>query len=281
MTVQLTEPPKPLSKWLSQNATFQWTVVRREMNAGVSVARNAGFDQIGELPFVCFLDSDDLWPPNFIAEGLRALDEDKNAIAAVADRVKRRRNETKRVESLHSVATNPLLWVICHDGGILSCTMIRSHAARAAGLFTPGMLASEDSDFLLRLFLLGGATHSEADPVLFIKSAPLETTEPPNLSSASPYLKYLWARHLTHSVLRLPKPVFKEHQYIIRSAVARRWADAAYTNRRAGRGGQAINCLLQAFWWDYRWRRRLKLLRGFRRGRNGVSAHYRTGSVEI
>ena len=69
--------------WLSLNAPFEWMVVRQEINAGVSVARNAGFDHIGELPFVCFLDSDDLWPADFIAEGLRALEGSENTVAAM------------------------------------------------------------------------------------------------------------------------------------------------------------------------------------------------------
>jgi glycosyltransferase involved in cell wall biosynthesis len=262
--------------WLSENATFRWMVVGREKNDGVSVARNAGFNHIGELPFVCFLDSDDLWPPNFIAEGLQALEENNSAVAAVADRVKRRGSKTKPVENLRFVAIDALLWVICNDGGILSCTMIRSSAAREAGLFQPGTLVSEDSDFFLRLFLLGGAAHSRAGPVLFVKDAPLEATEPPNLSNSSPHLKYLWAHHLTRAVSRLPQWVLKAHEHLIRTAVARRWADAALTNRRAGKGIRALHCLLQAMWWDHRWGRRLKLVGWFGQGRKRVNSHYAT-----
>src|SRR5262245_43116457 len=55
--------------WLACNTSFEYKVVRQS-NAGPAAARNAGFAEIGELPFVCFLDSDDLWPPEFLAEGL-------------------------------------------------------------------------------------------------------------------------------------------------------------------------------------------------------------------
>jgi len=146
--------------WLSQNAQFEWQVIS-QANAGVSVARNAGFACIGELPFVCFLDSDDLWPPGFIAEGLRLFEGREDIVATIADRVNERRGRRSLVQDLSSVSSNPLLWIICNDGGILSCTMIRSRAVREAGPFAPGMHASEDSDFLLRLFLLGGADHSK------------------------------------------------------------------------------------------------------------------------
>jgi glycosyltransferase involved in cell wall biosynthesis len=261
--------------WLARNAPFEWMVVQQETNAGVSVARNAGFEHIGELPFVCFLDSDDLWPRDFIAEGLRALEGCEDMVAAVADRVTERAGRRKVVQNLDSVVSNALLWVICNDGGILSCTMIRSSAARASGLFPPGMLASEDTDFLLRLFLLGGAAHSKAGPVLFIKNAPLESTEPLNLSHPSPDLRYLWTCHLADSVSRLPKPLLEEHEHLIRTTMAHRWAATALSNRRARNQRQAFNCLLRAIWWDHNWGRRLRLIWSYLLGTKGVLVYYR------
>lgn len=83
-------------KWL-RSAPFEWRVVSQE-NAGASAARNAGFAHIGELPYVCFLNSDDLWPPDFIAQGLRALEGRDNIVAAVADRVKERAGRRQRVK---------------------------------------------------------------------------------------------------------------------------------------------------------------------------------------
>ena len=262
--------------WLSANAPFEWMVLRQDTNAGVSVARNAGFDHIGQLPFVCFLDSDDRWPADFIEEGLRALEESEDTVAAVADRVTKRGRKIRRVQSLRSLAKNALLWVICNDGGILSCTMIRSSAALASGLFAPGMVASEDTDFLLRLFMLGGAAHSEAGLVLFIRRAPLELTEPPNLSNSSPDLKYLWTCHLSHFVLRLPKRLLKNHEHLIRTAVARRWAATALRNRRARKIVPALKSLVQAVWWDHDWFRSLRLVWWFSRGRKRVRSHYQT-----
>ncbi len=171
---------------------------------------------------------------------------------------------------------NPLLWVICNDGALLSCSMIRSSAARAAGLFPPGMLASEDTDFLLRLFLLGGAAHSKAGPVLFIKDALLELTESPNLSNPSPDLRYLWTCHLDDSVSRLPKPVLKKHAHVIRTKMAHRWAATALLNREAGKQRQALSSLRRALRWDDSWVRRLRLLWSYLWGTKGAMAHYRS-----
>jgi glycosyltransferase involved in cell wall biosynthesis len=256
-------------RWLAHNALFDWKVIR-QTNAGAAAARNVGFAGIGELPFVCFLDSDDLWPPEFLAEGLRALEGRDDAVAAVADRVQEVAGRPKSVEDFRHLVPNPILWIICRDGGILSSTLIRSSAARAAGLFVPGMVASEDSDFLFRLFLLGGAVRSDAPAVRFIKKAPLEPTEPRNLSFASPDLPYLWACHLQTALLRLPKSLLEEHGRLIRTSMARRWARSAFSCRQTKQVGRAMLSLLYALWWDYKWPRRRRLIRSFCRGNKDV-----------
>jgi len=261
--------------WLASNAPFEWRVVSQE-NAGVSVARNAGFSLVGELPFVCFLDSDDLWPPDFISEGLNAFGGDADIVAAVADRVIQREGRKKPVESLRPLARDPLHWVICRDGAILSCSMIRSSAARAAGLFKPGLHVSEDTDFLLRLFLLGRVAHSGAAPVLFIKRAPLEPGEPPNLSHGTPELRYIWSGHRMESLLNLPQAVYREYEPIICTAVAGRWASLAFSANKKGDNWLAFRSLLHAIWWDPDHERRLKLAWAFLRGRKSALEYYRT-----
>ena len=248
--------------WLAQNSSFEWKVIR-QANAGAAAARNAGFAAIGELPFVCFLDSDDLWPPEFLAEGLRALECRDDVVAVVTDRVREVAGRRQPVESLCHLVPNPILWLFCNDGGILSSTLIRSGAARAAGLFVPGMIASEDSDFLIRLFLLGGAVRSDAAPVRFIKKAPLEPTEAPNLSIARPHLPYLQARHLETVLPKVPDALFKEHKRLMRTAIARRWAHSAFSWRQSRKTGRAMVSLSYALWWDCEWRRRLQLISAF------------------
>jgi glycosyltransferase involved in cell wall biosynthesis len=248
--------------WLSRNAPFEWKVIR-QTNAGAAAARNRGFAEIDELPFVCFLDSDDLWPPEFLAEGLRGLEKRKDAVAAVADRVKEVAGRQKRVEDFSHLAADPILWLMCRDAGILSCSVIRSGAARTAGLFVPGMVACEDSDFLLRLFLSGPVVRSEASPVRYIKKAPLEPTEAPNLTSALPDLPYLWARYWEIAFRRLRKHLPEEHSILIQTALARRWVRSALSCRQRKQLGRTIVSLAHALWWDHQWRRRLQLLWSF------------------
>lgn len=261
--------------WLARNALFEWRVLS-QANAGVSTARNLGFAHIGELPFVCFLDSDDLWPPDFIAEGFRALDARADLVAAVADRAKFRRGKTRPAQSLALIATNPLLWLICNDGGILSCTMIRSKAAQAAGPFVPEMRSGEDTDFLVRLFSLGGVAHLRSAPVLFVRKEPLEPTEPPNLSDPTPQRRHSWARRLETLISKLPEDLVKPHRRLIRTSLAGRWASVAFFARQKGEKRLALIGLLRAVWWDYDWKRRLELIWAFALSRRSVLAKFST-----
>jgi hypothetical protein len=134
------------------------------------------------------------------------------------------------------------------------------------------MVISEDTDFLLRLFLLGRVIHSKASPVVFVKEAPLEATESANLSKPSLALKYQWARQLTTSLSNVPHEFRKKHEHLIRTAIARKWTSVAFSGLKARKKILALKCLLQAIWWDYDGGRRLRLASSFLRGHKGVLA---------
>jgi hypothetical protein len=177
------------------------------------------------------------------------------------------------------VNENALLWLLFNGGAILSCTMMRSSAVRAAGLFDAVMRVRQDLDFFLRLFLLGGAVHSKADPVLCIKGAALETTEPANNSASSLRFKYEGAWDLNSTVKKIPQDLYRKHERSIRTAVARRWASVAHASKRARNHRLAFNCLVQTVWWDYDWKRRLRLFWFFFQNKKSL-ADFRSPFVE-
>jgi glycosyltransferase involved in cell wall biosynthesis len=247
--------------WLTENAPFAWKVIR-QANTGVAGARNAGFAEIGDLPFVCFLDSDDIWPPDFLTESLGALQANDEAVAAVSNKVKDVAGKESDVD-IGPLIDNPFLWMIVRDGGVLSCSMLRSEAVRNAGAFVTGMHVSEDTDFYIRLFRHGSAVRSRSSPVRQIKAAPLESTEPPNLSHAFKDMTYLWACYRESVVRTLPPALFEQHGDLIRNSMAHRWAKAAFTCRRGHRMRRALTCLGYALKWDDDWARRARLIWGF------------------
>ena len=115
---------------------------------------------------------------------------------------------------------------------------------------------------------------SDASPVRYIKKAPLEPTEPPNLS-ALPHLPYLWARHRETALRRLPKSFFEEHGALLRTAVAGCWVNSAFSCRQSRHTGRAIVSLLHALWWDYKWRRRRQLISSFYQGDKRMLADFK------
>ena len=255
-------------EWLAHNAPFAWKVIRQS-NTGVAGARNAGFAEIGDLPFVCFLDSDDLWPTEFLAEGLRALEGRDDAVAAVSDQAKDIAGREYDVDC-RPLVENPILWMVIREGGVLSCSILRSRAVRDAGVFIHGMVVSEDTDFLIKLFRLGGAVHSPSSPVRQIKAAPLESTEPRNLSDAFPDMPYLWARHRESILPTLPPALLEQHGLLIRTSMAHRWAKAAFHCRKTRHPRRAMICLAHALKWDSDWGRRARLIWSFGRGKKEI-----------
>ena len=265
-------------EWLTRNAPFEWKVIR-QANTGVSGARNAGFAEIGDLPFVCFLDSDDLWPPEFLAEGFRAFEGRDDTVAAVTNKTEEVAGRESNVD-LSPLVENPILWVVIRDRGMLSCSILRSQAVRAAGLFTQGMHVSEDTDFLIKLFLLGGAVRSASGPVRQIKKAPLEPTEPRNLGHAFPDMPYLWACHRELVVPTLPPALFEQHGSLIRTSMAHRWAKAAFHRRKTLHMRRALVSLGYALKWDRDWARRARLIWAFGRGKRKILKSFDLGAFK-
>jgi hypothetical protein len=143
------------------------------------------------------------------AEGFRAFEGRDDAVAAVSNKTEEIAGRESHVD-MSLLIEQPILWMVIRNGGMLSCSILRSHAVRGAGLFNHGMHVSEDTDFLIKLFLLGGAARSASRPVRQIKAAPLEPTEPRNLSEAFPDMPYLRACHRESAVPMLPAALIEQ-----------------------------------------------------------------------
>jgi hypothetical protein len=84
---------------------------------------------------------------------------------------------------------------------------------------------------------------------------------------------------LVAAVGKIPKEFYRNHEPLIRTAVARRWATVAFASKRAHDYRLAFNCLLHAMWWDYKWERRIRLVWFFFRSRK-TPADFRSPFVE-
>jgi glycosyltransferase involved in cell wall biosynthesis len=137
--------------------------VRRE-NGGPAAARNTGIERAtGE--YVSFLDSDDLWMPNYLEAMERALQEDLDAGLAYTDawvfndetRLILRGTAMSSVHPPHVPPTDhyELLERLVRGNFIFSSATVRRSVVDRVGLFDTRLRATEDWEMWLRVVAAG------------------------------------------------------------------------------------------------------------------------------
>ena len=127
-------------------------------NQGVSAARNTGI-RAATTPFVAFLDSDDVWEPDYLAVQMAMFDADPTLDAIYPN---------ARIFGDHPHAGRTFMDVCPSDGPVTfeailtqRCNVFIGMVARRdvlvrAGLFDPALGAAEDFDLWLRVVTGGG-----------------------------------------------------------------------------------------------------------------------------
>jgi glycosyltransferase involved in cell wall biosynthesis len=140
-------------------------LVRLQANGGSAVARNAGLAHV-TTPWVCFLDSDDLWMPtllstlwphtadNVLVSGAAVLEVDGRPVTLLG--TARPGGESLRSPADLLSPANPI---------VTSATLVRTDVVRELGGFDPALRYSEDLDLWLRV-LEHGTGWCDPGPVL-------------------------------------------------------------------------------------------------------------------
>jgi glycosyltransferase involved in cell wall biosynthesis len=140
----------------------------RQPNSGAAAARNRGVAEAPGCELLAFLDSDDLWPPDYLRRVADAFADAPDAVAACADRVShdfttgevRQGNYADYVRGRRNATT-----IIFMDGPPgLSNTVVRARAFDQAGGFDSRWPTGQDYDLLLRISLLGRWLHVPGAP---------------------------------------------------------------------------------------------------------------------
>lgn len=147
-------------RWLEEHGERCGGELIEVDHGGAPRAINAGVERACDCQVMGILDSDDLWPPDYVQAMKRAMAEDADAVAATCDKVSisypGERREMVRLDSIPPDATE---WIFRHGAAGQSNTVFRVETVRAIGGFNPETRTGSDLDLMLRLSVHGRWRH--------------------------------------------------------------------------------------------------------------------------
>ncbi|MEQ9487456.1 MAG: glycosyltransferase family A protein [Alphaproteobacteria bacterium] len=126
-------------------------VVRHDSNKGVGAAANTGLAAV-TTPYAAFLDSDDLWEPEFLQTMLSAIGSATGATLAYSD-FRFEFPEHRLDYAVGAKEPDALKDRLMSPPFTMSSVVVRTRSARAVGPFDESKQIGEDSDFYIRLWL--------------------------------------------------------------------------------------------------------------------------------
>jgi len=158
-----------VEEWLlAKRPPFEANLIRQP-NAGAAAARNRGVVEAHGCDVYAFLDSDDIWPADYLRRMSDAFASHPEAVAACADRVN---------HDFATGAVDPHSYKHYADGKCNATTLmflegppgtsgvaIRASAFHQAGGFDPAWPTGQDYDLMLRVSLLGPWHYVPGTPI--------------------------------------------------------------------------------------------------------------------
>lgn len=243
-----------VERWLAQEGAELGTELGAELirqpNQGVSTARNrgaeaAGFDGADDL--LAFLDSDDVWPTDYLERAEQALVNRREAVVAVADRLNVDEQTGERT-------SRPCQWVesagltarLLLDGPPgMSNSVYRARTFHEIGGFDPSLACGEDYHLHLRASLRGPFVHLAGTPVTYREHTI-------DAADRQQHLRWHFDDRRLRIVEMLQRFVDEEGGDAAvaandrRRRLGREWYAAGRQLRRAGRTDQARACFERA-----------------------------------
>jgi len=239
-----------VADWLqTTRPALESSLVRLPRNGGASAARNRGLAMARDCRFIAFLDSDDLWPADFIERTSAALAAHPKAVAATTDRVHVfEETQEVRMFDLRLFARNATYWMFANDSGIVPVTLSVTERILELGGFNERLPTGHDADLFLSLSLLGEWLHVPGSPVIIRRFRQNNHGESPHLSEKYADNQRQWAQiHEDFIERKGGKRVVPRWLYV--RILANRWNCAGRQLLYAGRAADARRCLMRSLGW--------------------------------
>lgn len=255
--------------WFAQHREHLVGELLVQANGGPGLARNCGAAaaRAAQCEVLAFLDSDDLWPPDYLAKMVAKLEANPAAVAVSSDRLlsNLRSGRQKLVRPFKTPTPRASAHFLEFGAPLPSSTVVRSEIFFAVGGFRKQYRVHEDWDLFLRMSRHGVWEYAIGEPLPVIQSGIAGTGDHANLTDT---LDTTSARRAALRIIRDflspahgPAPLSAPGQ---RRVLARAWhrLGKAYLNR--GQPRLAMACCNRALAYDWRslriWSRKLKLL---------------------
>lgn len=234
------ETPDVIEHWL-QSHNLQGARLLRQPWKGAAAARNAGMAQCSDCDFVAFLDSDDLWPPNFLVRTIDQLLGTPEAVAVSVDRQKQSpRGNVRKQTNLSGISADPIDWIYQFDAGIASCTLLRTWAVNQVKGFPVEYPTGHDILFFGRMATLGPWLYAPGEPVVFRKALSDTGTDMTHIrrTISNPQLYWAMAEELLADELRQLRRVPAR----FKNRIASRWRRAGQSAARNYDFNESFRC---------------------------------------
>lgn len=204
--------------------------------------------------FLAFLDSDDLWPNDFVERTRAALVRDPMAVAVSCDqRLVKLRSGKERLRDLRGLAADATTWLFLNNAGIASATLFRGDRIRRLGGFSEAIPTGHDLDLFLRLSLQGPWRHVEGEPVTMVRGRARQVGEQRNLSESFADNHRQWVQILESFITNEGGAEVVPAHYVSR-ILAQRWHRAGRQLLHGRRPAEARDCFRRSCRWR-KWNR--------------------------
>lgn len=241
------ETPEAVERWIAARPGLAVHLVRAN-HGGASAARNLGLRTFAaDMDAVAFLDSDDLWPRDFLDRARAVLEREPRAVAVSTDRELHdlRRGSRRKIDTT-SLAVNPWFFMLRRGGALGSCTLFRTPAVLEAGGYPEDIPTGHDKILFGRIARLGSWHHVTGNPVVFRRNyADVIDGDADHLHRLYPDFEARWASAAEQLWSEAPNNASLEIK--ARILIGKRWRKATKQAIRCGNRDDAWRCLARAF----------------------------------